>query len=340
MDSFLIERWMAGLDPLPILDEASVSVARERVRALGAKVGLSPDDVGRLAIVMSELAMNQLVHGRRGVVAERAIERDGVPGVEIIAADEGPGIADPERALSDEPRPRGSLGAGLSSVLRLSDEVDFDVRVGQGTCIAARKLARRGARRREVAIFGRPADGERVSGDDAGFVRLADGALMVGLADGLGHGHDALDASSKAIDVLLARADQRPADLLEECDRALAGTRGAVMAAVHLDDALGELVHASAGNVEARAFGPRTSRGFAGWAFVLGARRAPRPKLREERAPIHAGEALVLFSDGLSTRARIDDEPGLLQRHPILVAARLMKDFARGNDDATVMVAA
>ena len=48
---------------------------------------------------------------------------------------------------------------------------------------------------------------------------------------------------------------------------------------------------------------------------------------------------LVLASDGLGTNWSLDAYPGLQQRHPSLIAGVLYRDFARGRDDVTVLVA-
>src|SRR6185295_18454260 len=98
---------------------------------------------------------------------------------------------------------------GLSSVLRLADEVDFDVRIGEGTCVFARKLVEPPPHKSEVAIFGRPHVGERISGDDAAFVR--DGSsLLIAVADGLGHGSEARAASGAAVSFVRDHATLAP----------------------------------------------------------------------------------------------------------------------------------
>jgi hypothetical protein len=48
---------------------------------------------------------------------------------------------------------------------------------------------------------------------------------------------------------------------------------------------------------------------------------------------------VMLFSDGLSTRLSLSEEPELLREHPILIAQKLMDAFARDNDDALILVA-
>jgi hypothetical protein len=48
---------------------------------------------------------------------------------------------------------------------------------------------------------------------------------------------------------------------------------------------------------------------------------------------------LILHSDGLGTQWRLDRYPGLRQKHPSLIASVLYRDFNRGRDDVTVLVA-
>jgi hypothetical protein len=61
--------------------------------------------------------------------------------------------------------------------------------------------------------------------------------------------------------------------------------------------------------------------------------------VREFSYPWPAEGLLVLHSDGLQTRWSLDDYPGLITRDPALVAGVLYRDWARGRDDVTVMVA-
>jgi hypothetical protein len=47
---------------------------------------------------------------------------------------------------------------------------------------------------------------------------------------------------------------------------------------------------------------------------------------------------LVLYSDGLTTHWDLNAYPGLISRHPSLIAGVLYRDFNRGNDDVSVVV--
>jgi hypothetical protein len=46
---------------------------------------------------------------------------------------------------------------------------------------------------------------------------------------------------------------------------------------------------------------------------------------------------LIMHSDGLGTRWNLDDYPGLMRRHPSIIAGVLYRDFSRPRDDSTVL---
>jgi hypothetical protein len=63
------------------------------------------------------------------------------------------------------------------------------------------------------------------------------------------------------------------------------------------------------------------------------------PRVREFEYQWEPGSLLVMHSDGVSARWRLADYPGLAARRAGMIAAVLMRDMRRGNDDATVLVA-
>jgi anti-sigma regulatory factor (Ser/Thr protein kinase) len=334
----LIAEWTEGLAPIPIEDEASVSLAREAARAAGGAAGLDAVATGAVVIVASELAHNQLAHAREGVVAVRTIDRNGTGGVEIVAADRGEGIFDPEGALKGTAEKKGSLGVGLSGARRLSDEMDFDVRLDEGTCIRARKFARPVERRREVAVFARPCEGERVSGDHAAFVRT-DGALVLAVVDGLGHGPAAREAASRAIAVLREQAERPPDEILRATDAQLERTRGAVMTVLRIEEPSGRLAHAGIGNVITRIVSRGASQGLVGSSAVLGQPSPAGKRIVVTRSALAPVETLLVFTDGVSSRLDVSAEPELLTESPIVIAQRLVGSFGKTNDDVLLLVA-
>jgi anti-sigma regulatory factor (Ser/Thr protein kinase) len=338
VDPVLIERWLGDGPRTRVHDQASVSVVREAARALGLAQGLDDVALGELAVVVTELATNQLRHALDGSMAVRAVERGGVAGVEVVAADGGGGIRDAAAALDGVARTEGSLGVGLAGVQRMADEVDFDVRLGVGTCVAARKFARPAGRRREVAVLGRNFVGQRTSGDDALVLRRG-ATLLLALVDGLGHGPDAREPARLAIEVVRGRPDASPAAMVLAADEALRGSRGAVMSVVRLDEAAGALAHAGLGNVTTSVRGAAGSRSYAGANGVLGMRSPRRQRIAEDDGALAPRDLVVMFTDGLRTRLDLDAAQAVLARHPLVLAQALLERFGRDNDDATLIVA-
>jgi anti-sigma regulatory factor (Ser/Thr protein kinase) len=338
VEAFLIDAWLGAEGTIPILDEASVSEARRRARDVALAQGMSVVEAERLATIASELAFNHLKHARHGQIAARPIARGDYAGVEISAADEGEGIADPTVALEGAPRITGSLGVGLAAVREHADEMDVDIRLGEGSCVRARVFRGEAPRRREVGVFGRPYAGEPRSGDHAWFFRDAE-RLLVAVCDGLGHGPPARDASVAAIDVFTKQQTSTPRAIIEACHRALGPTRGAVMAVASVSETSApSLDLASVGNITIELVQPRSCRRFGASSFVLGStQRGWRPHV--EVAPIERYETLIVYTDGITSRASIADDLTLLRQHPIIIAHQLVARFGRDNDDVLVLVA-
>ena len=60
-------------------------------------------------------------------------------------------------------------------------------------------------------------------------------------------------------------------------------------------------------------------------------------QVREFQYPWSRQSALIMHSDGLTTRWNLDDYPALMSRDPAVIAGVLWNDHRRQNDDATVV---
>lgn len=338
MEAFLIDEWLGTEETIPILDDASVSAARQSARDVALAQSMTVVEAERLATIASELAYNHLRHARRGQIAARPIRRGDQAGVEIFAADEGEGIADPTDALEGAPRVTGSLGVGLAAVREHADETDFDIRLREGTLVRARVFHGKAPRRREVGIFGRPYRDEPRSGDHASFSRDGE-RLLVAVCDGLGHGPPARDAAVAAIGVFAKHRPRTPQGIIEECHRTLGPTRGAVMAVLALDETDAPTMDlAAVGNITIELVRARQGRRFGASSFVLGSpQRAWRAHV--ETAMVDPHDTLLAYTDGITSRASVADDLALLREHPIVIAHQLVKRFARDDDDVLVLVA-
>jgi anti-sigma regulatory factor (Ser/Thr protein kinase)/serine/threonine protein phosphatase PrpC len=328
-----------------MIDGASVAVVREHVRREGQALGLPDAVIAALVNVASELGHNQVAHAGGGEMMIRRVVRANVPGLEVVAADAGPGIASPSEALEGAPRIHGEtagakkgLGIGVHAVVELADETDFDIRLGEGTCVWARKFAESVPRRRQLGVYGRACPNEDTSGDDGAFLR-SDEWLLLAVVDGLGHGPLAREASAAAVETLASAEGHTVDQVLMRSHVALRDTRGAVMAAVRIREPGDVAVVGCAGNASVHVYGLGAARRFSGPSFVLGAAGRP-PRIFVEEHLLAPSDAVVLFTDGLTTKTDLEGELDLvLREHPVVIAQRLVERFGRGNDDALVLVA-
>ncbi|HEX4628980.1 MAG TPA: anti-sigma regulatory factor [Gemmatimonadales bacterium] len=130
---------MADAIRVPIGADVDVVDARQRGRELAAEAGFSSGDQTVVAAAISEIARNILMYAKRGEVALSIIANGDRKGVEVVARDQGPGIADVARALQDGYSTSGGLGLGMPGARRLMDDFDVTSAVGQGTTVTMRK---------------------------------------------------------------------------------------------------------------------------------------------------------------------------------------------------------
>ncbi|MDQ5908054.1 MAG: serine/threonine-protein kinase RsbT [Pseudomonadota bacterium] len=128
MHKVLSETWC-----IPISDEIHAAEARRDVLIMARRLGFGSTAAYHLAIAVTELAINICHHAGSGEICLRTITDQDRIGIEVIARDRGPGIADIELALRDGYSTWGSLGCGLSGVQRLLDELEIDSKAGQET---------------------------------------------------------------------------------------------------------------------------------------------------------------------------------------------------------------
>jgi serine/threonine-protein kinase RsbT len=131
------------MDELPIRSGDDVVRVRQQARIAAADCGLSLVDQTKLVTAASELARNTLVHGGGGKASIEVVKSDsGRSGVKVGFADNGPGIADLELALTDGWSSGHGLGLGLSGARRLVDEFELISEPGTGTNIVIVKWSR------------------------------------------------------------------------------------------------------------------------------------------------------------------------------------------------------
>jgi serine/threonine-protein kinase RsbT len=122
-----------------IENELDIIAARRRAKEVAEELGFSTVDQVRIATAISELARNIVLYAKEGSIVVRALREGDRQGLEILVADNGPGIPNVELAMTDGYSTSGGLGAGLPGARRLMDTFRLDSQLGQGTKIVARK---------------------------------------------------------------------------------------------------------------------------------------------------------------------------------------------------------
>lgn len=325
---------------LPVHDASQVGEARRATAAVAQEADLDEELIGRLSIVATEMATNLARHAREGALLVRCLSSDRGIGMEVIAVDRGPGIADVGRALEDGYSTGGTSGSGLGAIRRQADEFDLYSHPGAGTALVARLWAR-GASVRPVApaalaegVVCLPHPGERACGD-GWCVTRHNGRTSVLVVDGLGHGPSAAEASEIAIGIFRERRDE-PVGMIEALHVALRGTRGAALAVVEVDATAGWLRFAGVGNITSSLLSPTEKMSsMPSHSGIVGHQMRKVQEFTYRWTPT---STLLMHSDGLATRWRMEQYPGLLGRDPSVVAAILQRDHTRGRDDVTVLV--
>ncbi len=179
--------------------------------------------------------------------------------------------------------------------------------------------------------------GEAESGD-AYVVQPFPGGILVGVADGLGHGGEAAAAARLAVDTLARRAVEPPIQLMRTCHEALKATRGAVIGLALLRPGERTATWIGVGNVEAvllRA-DPASLPPYEALLSRAGVVGYQLPHLRAEILPLLPGDLLLLATDGIQGHFA----QGLSRaQSPQALADGIMARYCKGTDDALVLVA-
>ncbi|WP_433827984.1 ATP-binding SpoIIE family protein phosphatase [Actinoplanes sp. CA-015351] len=312
---------------------ASVRRAAER---LAADLGMPERRISDLSIVAAEAAGNLVKHADEGVILVRAVRTAEQAGVEILAIDRGPGIADIDRAIGDGHSTAGTLGIGLGAILRQASRWDMHSLPGKGTVLAVQVWPDAAPPEAWVTGLTRPLTGEQVSGD-AYAVREVGDRRQVLVSDGLGHGGLAAAASQEAVRTFLSGTFTGPTGAVEALHRALGHTRGAALAVAELDSRAGVVRYAGLGNISGTVLAPDgTRRGMISMPGIAGHQRR---QVREYDYPMVPGSIVLMHTDGVVDRWTAADYPGLLARSPAVIAATVLRDAGTRRDDAGVLVA-
>jgi anti-sigma regulatory factor (Ser/Thr protein kinase) len=242
----------SSLAIVQVSESSQVGEARRTAVRLAAGAGFSNVDQARVGIVATELGTNLVLHAKGGRLFVQKLNISGVPTIELLAIDSGSGIRNVEQALRDGFSTAGTPGAGLGAIQRQSNEFDIYSQPQQGTVVLSRIRPPELSYSQAVPVvwdaIAIPAPNELLCGD-CWQVSDHDDRFSVMIADGLGHGDLAAEASRKAVDVFDTDLSTYPGKFLSAAHRSLSGTRGAAIAMACADFQSNNLKYAGVGNI-------------------------------------------------------------------------------------------
>ena len=324
---------------LTVNDGSQVSEARRRASNLAMKSGWRESGLGKVELVVTELARNLVKHSGSG--GELIVWPEPDPkGLVVLALDRGRGIRNISQAISDGYSTAGSPGTGLGAVQRLSAQFDVHSIAGSGTAVMARLYESEDAPRElagDMVASGLrlPIASESDCGDGIAWGTHG-GRFLALVVDGLGHGTLASEAANAAVMVFRNSLHLPPERLLEAIHHAMRATRGGVAAVAELSADRKTVSYAGIGNISGLLHSPAGQRNMVSHNGTLG---QDVRKFQAFSYPWTQASTLIMHSDGLNNRWNLDASPGLERKAPALIAGVLYRDFSRKRDDLAILVA-
>ncbi len=327
-----------------VRDSSHVAEARRSIVSIAREMGFSETEMGQIALVATEAATNLVKHGGGGELLVNEAGQAGSRSLEILALDKGAGMANVERCFEDGYSTVGSPGTGLGAMRRLSSDFSIHSRLAKGTAVLCRFRHKNG--HAPLVALASPSfaasgvslamKGESECGDGWAFQQAADTAAVL-VADGLGHGPLAADASLKAMELFEKYHFLAAADVLGRIHGGLRSTRGAAAGVARLDRVQRTVTFAGIGNIAGTVAFPGGARQMVCLAGIVG---HDTRSVREFVYDWPVGSLVAFASDGLVTQWSLRAYEELLREDPALIAGVLYRDFHRDHDDATVVVIA
>jgi anti-sigma regulatory factor (Ser/Thr protein kinase) len=325
--------------PIKSSDSSQTGNARRQAISLADSLAFDELPLGQLGIVVTEAARNIENHGGEGEIVLSPWRHGESAGIDVLALDKGRGIENIAVSMTDGYSTAGTPGNGLGAMARLAGIFQVFSTGSNGTALFARIFAKANQQEsvtdpNDLGSICLPVHGETQCGDAWEVHRSPDRTLYI-VADGLGHGPIASEASQEAIRVFRAHVQHTPERILSEVHSALAKTRGAAVSVAEIVHEKHVLNYAGAGNIAAAICTHGKTRSLVSMNGTVGHSIG---RIQQFTYPWENGCSLIMHSDGVGTKWNLGSYPGLSSRHPALLAGVLFRDFARKRDDATIIV--
>lgn len=342
-----------GFFSLSIDSEADIGVCRRKAVVLSGEIGFDKTKAAEIAILVTEMVSNVVKHGKNKgkLVACQILDDLGDKAIEIWCFDAGDGFANFNESLRDGNSTVNTLGVGLGSIRRFSDELEFNPEITKNkeeiyasddllfkNCIRSRKwIPKNKVIRRhyqlEIGLATRPKPGEQLNGDAIVVVHVDANTTVAAVIDGLGHGKEAHFASHLAKEQILLKAELPLSTLMQHIHGSIKGTRGCVIGLLKINTKINKLYFSGIGNIECFLVHDGQKKSLLSFGGIMG-HNMRTPRIFETDFILE--DMVCMYSDGIFSRWRIEDldEECDNQEKTNVV----LNKFSRSNDDASILI--
>lgn len=320
-------------------DRSYVAFIKREIHNLVTNAGFSQHRAAEVDIVVSELASNLIKYAEAGEFLYRLVETEGNKELQLYCFDNGIGIDNVERIVNDGFSTSNTLGHGIGSIKRMSNDFQIYSKRNWGTvqyvriCEKEQKIAP--PKNFDFAVIQTNIPGELVCGDGY-LVKHTTNGFQIFVGDGLGHGQHANTAVTEAIKTFRISRETDPVEIIRDIHSNVRKTRGlvATIAVVNYKNSTWSIC--GVGNISTKIFTGIESKTYTPYNGIIG-NNIPRT-INQTVLKYEKHQMIIMHSDGIRSRWSITEMMSLLKQKPQLIAASLYKDHVRGNDDSTVFV--
>lgn len=322
-----------------IEDRSFISFLKREIHNEVAAGSFTQKQIAEIDIIVAEMTSNLIKHAKAGEVLFRVNQAAKQDSFEIFCFDNGPGIPDTMRMLKDGNSTSNTLGQGLGAIDRLSNFFQLYSLSDWGTIVHSKVS---GSEYKGLDVAGLEFRGlnvckprELVSGDGYCVKKTKNGAQIF-FADGLGHGPQAKESVDVAVSVFMNSVEEDPVELIREVHVAVRRTRGLVASIVSWDRKSKEWKICGVGNILTRLYTGILYKNHMSYNGTIGLNIPTSMKASIVEA--ERNQHLIMCSDGLKSKWDITRYPAILKYDPMMLAGAIYKDFARRNDDASILI--
>ena len=309
--------------------KVSLDVYQEMMR-----LGFGKKDCNMVATAVSEISTNALRYAGGGMIS--VDQTSNKRGIEIIIKDQGPGIKDVEKALTDgfSSMENRSLGVGLGAAKRAMDYFSIKSKPGEGTKVVMRKYFNRANLNIEYGSVSLPDDLREVNGDDLIVKEFEGDKVLMAVIDGLGGGVNARRSASAVKNVIHENFSEPLDIVIKKCNQELKSNkeRGVTLGILLLTP--DSIEYAGIGDTFIHVY-PKAEKSFYSQPGIVGT--LSMPSVRVIKAPFEWYETIIVMcTDGIHNHFRAEELQ--LENNARDIADEIMKKYRRKYGDATVLV--